>query len=135
MALWTAGYFTLHAVIGYKAFAYSAQYAWEGNQRRWPYAVTLNALVFGPVWVLVVRGFAPLIRPHSAVRIHDSVLLGSADVSCVLVGDPVLDHAVADFGTHVDCGDRGAEQEARRLLRVAPVVADADLGSSGTSSL
>ena len=71
LIVWTAGFFLLRLSIGYKPAVFSVETAWKGNSEHWPYALILNLLLFGPMWVWVVRGIpiSPLLIRRAAMII------------------------------------------------------------------
>jgi len=69
LIVWVAGFFLLHAVVGYRPATFSVELAISGNRARFAYALLLNVLLFGPAWLLVFRGIprAPLIIRRAAM--------------------------------------------------------------------
>jgi len=65
LAVWVAGFFILHAVVGYRPSTFFLETALRGNRAHVGYALILNALFIGLISPLVIAGIRrspPLIR-------------------------------------------------------------------------
>jgi hypothetical protein len=71
LILWGLGFLVLHKTVGYKPPTFLIETAWKDNRDRWPYTLTLNCLLFGPMWFWVVRGvlMSPLLIRRAAMII------------------------------------------------------------------
>ena len=54
--IWLIGFTALHLLVGYRPSTFTVAGAIAGNLDRWTTAVILNGLLFGPAWLLVLRG-------------------------------------------------------------------------------
>lgn len=54
--LWLAGFVVLHRFVGYQPATVTAVIVAGLNAEAWRYSLLMNLLVFGPTWILVLRG-------------------------------------------------------------------------------
>jgi hypothetical protein len=54
--IWLVGFFALHRVVGYQPSTLTVARAVSRNVEEWSYSLLLNLLVFGPAWLLVLKG-------------------------------------------------------------------------------
>jgi hypothetical protein len=71
LIVWLLGFLLLRQVIGYRPPIFSVETAWKGNTDSWPYALSLNLLLFGPMWLWLIRGIrmAPVLIRRAAIVI------------------------------------------------------------------